>query len=67
MDSEIKDNTKSNDKLHYEQITKFLIWGIGVAGVLIVTIASVAIYLSYKDRDERRICYNHKRFERPDN
>jgi hypothetical protein len=55
----VSSEKNNNDHTHYEYITKFLLWALGVTGALIATIVSIAIYVSYKDRDSMREEYSN--------
>jgi hypothetical protein len=52
------ESPKTPEQSHYENITSFAKWAIIFSGSLIVVIASVAIYVSYSDRNAMREEYS---------
>lgn len=59
MASSQQENTKTPEQIHYENLSSFLKWGIGIAGTIIAAIASIAIYVSYSDRNSMRDEYSN--------
>jgi hypothetical protein len=50
---------KTPEQIHYENISSFFKWGIGLSGTLIGLIASFAIFISYKDRNDMKDEYRN--------
>ncbi|MGI4750774.1 MAG: hypothetical protein ACRYFB_09080 [Janthinobacterium lividum] len=48
---------KTEEQIHYESLASFLKWSVSITGTLIVVLASVAIYVSYSDRNAMREDY----------
>jgi len=51
------EHKKSEEEIHYQSITKFLLWAVGITGALMVTIAGTSIYFSFQDRKEMKAEY----------
>lgn len=46
--------SKSDEKVHYERITKYLLWALGISGTLITGIAVCALTFTFNDRTAMR-------------
>src|SRR4051812_48974212 len=46
--------TKTEEEIHYRSLIKFLIWAIGIIGVLLTILFSVGIYFTYHSFDDAR-------------
>lgn len=47
-------SSKSPEQIHYENLISFLKWAIGISGSIIAILASVAIFVSYGDRNSMK-------------
>lgn len=47
-------SSKSPEQIHYENLISFFKWAIGISGSIIAILASVAIFVSYGDRNSMK-------------